>query len=94
MSLHGLDGRVRFNLPDRRADVQAHRTIIADAVQRAMERLTDLEAQVITRLYGFNGFRASTQEQVAAELGFTRQRVSQIKKSAEEKIRQTLEYRP
>jgi RNA polymerase nonessential primary-like sigma factor len=58
-----------------------------------MAELTDRQRRVIERRYGLNGYDVSTLDELAAEMGVTRERVRQIQGEAIEKLRTRLERR-
>jgi RNA polymerase, sigma 38 subunit, RpoS len=55
--------------------------------------LTDKQREVICRRYGLCGYENSTLEQVALELGVTRERVRQIQMDALKKLKGILEVK-
>ena len=54
-------------------------------------QLTDKQREVICRRYGLCGYENSTLEQVAQELGVTRERVRQIQMDALKRLKEILE---
>jgi RNA polymerase primary sigma factor len=54
---------------------------------RALESLTDRERTILTRYYGLNGVKARTLEEIGKEMGYTRERIRQIKEQAIDKLR-------
>ncbi len=56
-----------------------------------LELLGDKQREVISRRFGVRGYHASTLEQVAKEMGVTRERVRQIQMSALKSLRSILE---
>ncbi len=56
-----------------------------------LERLNDKQREVVERRFGLHGYERSTLEQVAHELGVTRERVRQIQISALKQLRGILE---
>ncbi|MBQ0724014.1 MAG: RNA polymerase sigma factor RpoS [Cycloclasticus sp.] len=56
-----------------------------------VERLSDKQKEVISRRFGIRGHHASTLEQVANEMGVTRERVRQVQMSALKSLRVILE---
>jgi RNA polymerase primary sigma factor len=63
----------------------------ADALKRdmarALEGLTDRERTILVRYYGLNGVKARTLEDIGKEMGYTRERIRQIKEQAIDKLR-------
>ncbi|GAB4464119.1 MAG: RNA polymerase sigma factor RpoS [Burkholderiaceae bacterium] len=55
-----------------------------------LERLPDKQRTVVERRYGLNGFEPATLEDIAAELGLTRERVRQIQQEALQRLRRSL----
>ena len=56
-----------------------------------LELLNDKQREVISRRFGVRGYHASTLEQVANEMGVTRERVRQIQMNALKSLRSILE---
>ena len=56
-------------------------------VEKLLWHLTDRERNIIEKLYGINQDKEYTMDEVAEELGLTRERVRQLKNSAENKLR-------
>jgi len=54
-------------------------------------KLNDKQRQVVVRRFGLHGYENSTLEQVAKELGVTRERVRQIQMDALRRLRDILE---
>jgi RNA polymerase primary sigma factor len=54
---------------------------------RALEGLTDRERTILVRYYGLNGVKARTLEDIGKEMGYTRERIRQIKEQAIDKLR-------
>jgi RNA polymerase primary sigma factor len=54
---------------------------------RALESLTDRERTILTRYYGLAGVKARTLEEIGREMGYTRERIRQIKEQAIDKLR-------
>jgi RNA polymerase primary sigma factor len=54
---------------------------------RALEGLTDRERTILVRYYGLNGVKARTLEEIGKEMGYTRERIRQIKEQAIDKLR-------
>ena len=59
--------------------------------ERWLTKLNDKQREVVERRFGLRGCEHSTLEQVAAELGMTRERVRQIQMDALERLRHILE---
>ncbi len=55
-------------------------------------QLTEKQREVVCRRYGLGGYDNSTLEQVAQELGVTRERVRQIQMDALKRLREILEH--
>jgi len=58
-----------------------------------MVELTERQRRVIERRYGLNGFDVSTLDELAAEMGVTRERVRQIQGEALDKLRKRIARR-
>ncbi|HHH39884.1 MAG TPA: sigma-70 family RNA polymerase sigma factor, partial [Sedimenticola sp.] len=56
-----------------------------------LDRLNDKQREVVERRFGLHGYENSTLEQVAGELGVTRERVRQIQMDALKRLRVILE---
>ena len=56
-----------------------------------LSRLNDKQREVVERRFGLHGYENSTLEQVANELGVTRERVRQIQMDALKRLRGILE---
>jgi RNA polymerase primary sigma factor len=56
-------------------------------MERALEALTDRERTILVRYYGLNGVKARTLEDIGKEMGYTRERIRQIKEQAIDKLR-------
>ncbi|WP_306304549.1 sigma-70 family RNA polymerase sigma factor [Methylogaea oryzae] len=56
-----------------------------------LERLNDKQREVIARRYGLHGYDQSTLEDVAREMGVTRERVRQIQIEALRRLREIME---
>jgi RNA polymerase primary sigma factor len=54
---------------------------------RALELLTERERTILTRYYGLNGVKPRTLEEIGKEMGYTRERIRQIKEQAIDKLR-------
>jgi RNA polymerase nonessential primary-like sigma factor len=70
-------------------------TIFAERMEGKMsqwlDRLTPRQREVIVRRYGIAGREEATLEEVASDLGVTRERVRQIQREAQERLRTMLE---
>ena len=66
-------------------------TNLMDNMEQWLDRLTDLQKDVISLRFGLRGHTASTLESVGKELGITRERVRQIQVGALRSLRKTLE---
>jgi RNA polymerase nonessential primary-like sigma factor len=60
-------------------------------IERWLAKLNDKQREVVERRFGLHGYERSTLEQVAAELGVTRERVRQIQMDALKRLRHILE---
>ena len=60
-------------------------------MEKWLDRLTDLQKDVISHRFGLRGCTASTLENVGKEMGLTRERVRQIQIGALRSLRNTLE---
>jgi RNA polymerase primary sigma factor len=56
-------------------------------MERALESLTDRERTILTRYYGLSGVKPRTLEEIGKEMGYTRERIRQIKEQAIDKLR-------
>ncbi len=63
---------------------------IEQLVRDWLERLPDRQRTVIERRYGLNGLEPATLDDLAAELGLTRERVRQIQQEALQRLRRAL----
>ncbi|MGH7214445.1 MAG: sigma-70 family RNA polymerase sigma factor [Tepidisphaeraceae bacterium] len=88
------DVRALGELPDRRSVPVNHRLMHREEVGRLMELLDDRERSVIAAHFGLEGHlprgageEPATLDQIATDLGLTRQRVRQIERSALDKLR-------
>jgi RNA polymerase primary sigma factor len=54
---------------------------------RALESLTEREQTILTRYYGLAGVKPRTLEEIGKEMGYTRERIRQIKEQAIDKLR-------
>lgn len=60
-------------------------------IDRWLSKLTDKQCEVVERRFGLHGYENSTLEQVANELGVTRERVRQIQMDALRRLKDILE---
>lgn len=67
-------------------------TGIKDNISNWLLQLSDKQREVICRRYGLCGYENSTLEQVAQELGVTRERVRQIQMDALKRLKEILEF--
>jgi RNA polymerase nonessential primary-like sigma factor len=95
-----LDVDAGLSFGDQLADVDApspelvlHNSEIENWIRQWMEELSERQRRVIERRYGLNGLDVATLEQLARELGVTRERVRQIQSEALEKLRARLRVR-
>ena len=64
---------------------------ISTSVRGWLDQLNDKQREVISRRYGLRGYDHSTLEEVALEMGVTRERVRQIQMEALKRLREILE---
>ncbi len=64
---------------------------IGDHLSEWLDRLNDKQKEVVMRRFGLQGYDNSTLEQVAAELGVTRERVRQIQIDALKRLKVIME---
>jgi RNA polymerase nonessential primary-like sigma factor len=95
-----LDVDAGLSFGDQLADVDApspelvlHNSEIEAWIKQWLEELSERQRRVIERRYGLNGAEVATLEQLAGELGVTRERVRQIQAEALEKLRGRLRVR-
>ncbi|HTS21754.1 MAG TPA: RNA polymerase sigma factor RpoS [Casimicrobiaceae bacterium] len=95
-----LDIDASLSLGDQLADDDApspelvlHNSEIEAWIRQWLEELSERQRQVIERRYGLNGTDVATLEQLATELGVTRERVRQIQAEALDKLRARLRVR-
>jgi RNA polymerase nonessential primary-like sigma factor len=95
-----LDIDAGLSFGDQLADVDApspelvlHNSEIEAWIKQWLEELPERQRRVIERRYGLNGTEVATLEQLAGELGVTRERVRQIQAEALEKLRGRLRVR-
>lgn len=77
----------------RAPELLLHDSAIEASVARWLGELSPRQRLVIERRYGLNGCEVTTLEDLAAEVGVTRERVRQIQAEALEKLKQKLERR-
>jgi RNA polymerase nonessential primary-like sigma factor len=70
-----------------------HNAAIEAWVERWLDELNDRQRTVIQSRYGLNGREVATLEELAQEIGVTRERVRQIQAEALDKLRQRLKRR-
>jgi RNA polymerase nonessential primary-like sigma factor len=70
-----------------------HNSEIETWIRQWLDELSDRQRRVIERRYGLNGADVATLEQLAGELGVTRERVRQIQAEALERLRARLRVR-
>ncbi|MDR0576817.1 MAG: RNA polymerase sigma factor RpoS [Candidatus Accumulibacter sp.] len=70
-----------------------HSAEIGDLVDQWLEQLTEKQRRVLERRYGLGGAEVCTLEDVAAELGLTRERVRQIQIEAIDQLRWIIKRR-
>ncbi|HEX6792077.1 MAG TPA: RNA polymerase sigma factor RpoD/SigA [Candidatus Krumholzibacteria bacterium] len=68
-------------------DTGAYADSLRRDMARALESLTDRERTILTRYYGLAGVKARTLEEIGKEMGYTRERIRQIKEQAIDKLR-------
>jgi len=68
-------------------DTGAYADSLRRDMARALESLTDRERTILTRYYGLSGVKARTLEEIGKEMGYTRERIRQIKEQAIDKLR-------
>jgi RNA polymerase sigma factor (sigma-70 family) len=70
-----------------RPDEEAARTIMAEAVGKALSTLSEREREVLTLHFGLTGDQPLTLEQISTRFSLTRERIRQIKVGALRKLR-------
>jgi RNA polymerase nonessential primary-like sigma factor len=95
-----LDLEQGLSIGDQLADEDApspelvlHNSEIEGWIRQWLDELSDRQRRVIERRYGLNGSDVATLEQLAGELGVTRERVRQIQAEALDKLRARLRLR-
>ena len=68
-------------------DAGAYADSLRRDMARALDELTDRERTILTRYYGLSGVKARTLEEIGKEMGYTRERIRQIKEQAIDKLR-------
>jgi RNA polymerase primary sigma factor len=68
-------------------DTGAYADSLRRDMARAMESLSDRERTILTRYYGLAGVKPRTLEEIGKEMGYTRERIRQIKEQAIDKLR-------
>ncbi len=68
-------------------DTGAYADSLRRDMERALESLTDRERTILTRYYGLSGVKPRTLEEIGKEMGYTRERIRQIKEQAVDKLR-------
>jgi RNA polymerase nonessential primary-like sigma factor len=95
-----IDADAGLSVGDQLADDDApspelvlHNSEIENWIRQWLDELSDRQRRVIERRYGLNGTDVATLEQLAGELGVTRERVRQIQAEALDKLRARLRVR-
>jgi RNA polymerase nonessential primary-like sigma factor len=95
-----IDADAGLSVGDQLADDDApspelvlHNSEIENWIRQWLDDLSDRQRRVIERRYGLNGTEVATLEQLAGELGVTRERVRQIQAEALDKLRARLRVR-
>jgi RNA polymerase nonessential primary-like sigma factor len=95
-----IDNEQGLSVGDQLADADApspelvlHNSEIEGWIRQWLDELSDRQRRVIERRYGLNGTDVATLEQLAGELGVTRERVRQIQAEALDKLRARLRVR-
>jgi RNA polymerase primary sigma factor len=70
-----------------RPDRELYRSELQHDMALALETLTERERTILTLYYGIGGVQPRTLEQIGAELGYTRERIRQVKEQAIDKLR-------
>jgi len=87
----GEDGALKDYVPDEihpNPEEIAFDNMRASAIDRALSKLSEREANVLRLYFGLNGENNHTLEEIGKGEGITRERVRQIKKHAIKKLRQ------
>jgi RNA polymerase nonessential primary-like sigma factor len=95
-----IDAEQGLSVGDQIADDDApspelvlHNSEIEGWIRQWLAELSERQRRVIERRYGLNGTEVATLEQLAGELGVTRERVRQIQAEALDKLRARLRVR-
>jgi RNA polymerase nonessential primary-like sigma factor len=95
-----IDAEQGLSVGDQLADDDApspelvlHNSEIEGWIRQWLDELSDRQRRVIERRYGLNGTEVATLQQLARELGVTRERVRQIQSEALDKLRARLRVR-
>ncbi len=95
-----IDAEQGLSVGDQLADDDAptpelilHNSEIERWIRQWLDELSDRQRRVIERRYGLSGAEVATLEQLARELGVTRERVRQIQAEALDKLRARLRVR-
>jgi RNA polymerase nonessential primary-like sigma factor len=95
-----VDAEQGLSVGDQLADDDAptpelvlHNSEIERWIRQWLDELSDRQRRVIERRYGLSGVEVATLEQLARELGVTRERVRQIQAEALDKLRARLRVR-
>jgi RNA polymerase nonessential primary-like sigma factor len=95
-----VDAEQGLSVGDQLADDDApapelvlHNSEIERWIRQWLDELSDRQRRVIERRYGLSGAEVATLEQLARELGVTRERVRQIQAEALERLRARLRIR-
>jgi len=95
-----VDGEQGLSVGDQLADDDAptpelilHNSEIERWIRQWLDELSERQRRVIERRYGLSGVEVATLEQLARELGVTRERVRQIQAEALDKLRARLRVR-
>jgi RNA polymerase primary sigma factor len=70
-----------------RPDRSLYDSRLSRDLRRVLENLTDREREILTRYYGLDGEEPMTLEAIGGVLGYTRERIRQVKEQAIEKLR-------
>jgi RNA polymerase primary sigma factor len=70
-----------------RPDAAAERALAERDLRRMMQHLSNREREIVTSYFGMDGEEPRTLEQIGKQLGYTRERIRQIKEEAIDKLR-------